>query len=81
MLHRKPTALRIRRIALGLRIRDVANRTRLSDARISEIERGEGRPPDPYETAAIEDFLVELEVDVADILPGVRVGRGPRGLA
>jgi transcriptional regulator with XRE-family HTH domain len=45
--------LRLRRLAAGLRILDVAHATGLPPTRVSEIERGEGRPPTPDELIAV----------------------------
>lgn len=56
-----PTALRLRRLALGLRIRDLAERTGLSDSRISEMERRSGRPPGPAELGLLEAELKDEE--------------------
>ncbi|MBI5500826.1 MAG: helix-turn-helix domain-containing protein [Deltaproteobacteria bacterium] len=61
MLGRRPSQLRLRRLALGLRIRDVANACGLADARVSEIERGDGRNPDAVELALIEATLRKNE--------------------
>ena len=60
-MKRTPTALRMRRLALGLRIRDIANKTGISDSRISEIERGEGRCADPFELEFIEGAIGPAE--------------------
>ncbi len=49
--------IRLRRLAAGLRIRDVAELSGLSPTRISEIERGE-REPDVVEQALIDRALV-----------------------
>ncbi len=53
----KPSKLRLQRIAAGLRIADVVRETGLSATRISEIERGEGRPPESDELALIRPVL------------------------
>jgi transcriptional regulator with XRE-family HTH domain len=48
-------------LALGLRIRDVANASGISDARISEIERGEGNAAHPVELALLDAALRAAE--------------------
>ena len=78
---RTPSMLRMRRITLGLRIRDVANKTGLSDSRISQIERDDGKPTNAFELACIEDYLGEKEMR-AGIIPGtVDLGRKEIGLS
>jgi transcriptional regulator with XRE-family HTH domain len=53
--------LRLRRLATGLRIQDVARLTGLSATRISEIERGE-RTANIVESALIDRALARATV-------------------
>lgn len=57
----KPTPIRVRRIAAGLRILDISGATGLATTRISEIERGEGRPADDDELDVIEQALMKAD--------------------
>jgi predicted transcriptional regulator len=81
MMTNKPSGLRLRRFALGLRIRDVANATGISDARISEIERGEGRSVEFVEVSIIEEFLHGQEARSGGLPAVVRGAQVPRGQA
>ena len=57
----KPTELRVRRIVAGLRILDISEATGIATARVSEIERGEGRPADDDELDIIDKALAKAE--------------------
>ena len=57
-MHTKPpSALRLRRIAAGLRILDVALATGIAPTRISQIERDDGAPARADELEAITTAL------------------------
>ena len=63
----RPSPLRLRRVAAGLRIADVAYATGLAPTRISQIERGEWPPARRDELALInrqlEDALAAARLD------------------
>jgi transcriptional regulator with XRE-family HTH domain len=65
-------AWRVRRVALGLRQRDIADRAGVSQAHYSQLERGEV-PPSEFEKAAINRAL-ELPPEVARMLSEFVVG-------
>ncbi len=65
---------RVRRAALGIRQRDVANRAGISQARFSLLERGEATPTEA-ESDAVEKAL-NIPADVAKVL--IAAGQKPR---
>jgi transcriptional regulator with XRE-family HTH domain len=52
-----PSPLRLQRLAAGLRIADVALETGITETRVSEIERGEGRRDVDTEVRIIQEML------------------------
>lgn len=57
MMTRKPSELRLERLAAGLRIADVVAATGLAATRISEIERADGRAADDDEVRLIREAI------------------------
>ena len=70
-----PAFLRIRRAALGLRQRDVADRASISQSRFSLLERGEVIPTEKERKALM--VALQLPVDVAQDLAAVSLSAAP----
>lgn len=62
---------RVKRIALGLRQRDIADHVGISQARYSQLERGEALPSEAEQRAT--DGALELPSEVAKVF--VEAGR------
>ena len=52
----RPNQLRLRRLAMGLRLRDVENATGIPESSLSRLERGE-QPPHPQQLQHLAEFF------------------------